>query len=567
MPIELGTEIEDPTLPASASRFHAGGGRLGLEREAFVAAGGVQQLLRTFSEPAFVGDEIMETNDARELSDITVANKLASCWNEVMASLRELVYALPSLVENGDLLGDGDFLPFLFTLLAHDACFDGAATLIEEILGSQSHILQQAQPSSTIDESATAFGVEQARVYIPPPSTFFLGNIPDLYELMAGFNCRQLAHFCRLLALLIFEPEDRQVLESPSVLKSLELLQLRRDRAARAGRDATVDMNQAIIIDDTTLLKRLLALLRIMNFGPPLSNGTAYHILTYFPFVAGTLPMIGLNEINDFQEVDRLERLARSLLSEENDLRPNDLGAVTDMLERLSPSLRQDSLEQTTQIGHIINVINAATQSGVVVGTARHSRPVRSRGNGNRTSSQDAGTSGGDIAAAAETLASVQAAGGLHVEAAEVQVTRVGVEGDVPGEDPVVHRIQLSGSPEMRINFPEDAANELQFNAFLLAPFQVEVLFVMCTLLGGRRKIDTQKLLGNHQLIPILDDLFDRLPFSRSDTSLSDDANSFPTSQQREESYGIHGPGKLATKAQCILNDSPNSLFFIILRL
>jgi hypothetical protein len=541
-------EIDDPTRPASASRFHAGGGRLGLEREAFVAAGGVQQLLRTFSEPEFVGDEIIKTNDARELSDITVVNKLSSCWSEVLASLRELVYALPSLVENGDILDDGDFLflPFLFTLLAHDACFDGAATLIEEILGSQSHILPQAQQSSsTADENATAIDVEQARVYIPPPSTFFLGNIPDLYELIAGFNCRKLAHFCRLLALLIFEPEDRQILESQSVLKSVELLQLRRDRAARAGRDATVDMNQAIIIGDTTLLDRLLSLLRIMNFGPPLSNGTAYHIITHFPFVAGTLPMIGLNEINDFQEVDRLERLARSLLSEENDLRPNDLGAVTDMLERLSPSLRHDSLEQTTQIGHIINVINAATQSGIVVGTPRLSRPVRNRhrGNENLTSSQDTRTSGGDIAAAAETLASVHAADSHNVEASEVQIVRVGDEGVVPAEDPVIHRIQLSGSPEARINFPEDAANELQFNAFLLAPFQVEVLFVMCTLLGGRRKIDTQKLFGNQGLIPILDDLFHRLPFSRSDTSLSGDATTFSSSQEQEDSHGIHGPG------------------------
>jgi hypothetical protein len=101
----------------------------------------------------------------------------------------------------------------------------------------------------------------------------------------------------------------------------------------------------------------------------------------------------------------------------------------------------------------------------------------------------------------------------------------------------------------------------LQFNAFLLAPFQVEVLFVMCTLLGGRRKIDTQKLFGNHGLIPILDDLFHRLPFSRSDTSLSGDATTFSSSQEQEESHGIHGPGKLAVNVHCILNASPNSLF------
>lgn len=544
--------IDDPSLPASASRFHAGGGRLGLEREAFVAAGGIQLFLRVFYEPAFVGDEILETNDARELCDVMVNNKLASCWNEVLISLRELVYALPILVENGDVLGEGDFLPFLFTLLAHDNCFDGAATLIEEILGCQSNILQQAQTSSIINESEADVDtrMQQARVYVAPPSTFFLGNVPDLYELIAGFNCRQLAHFCRLLALLIFEPEDRQVLESPSVLKSVELLQLRRDRAARAGRDATVDMNQAIIIGDSALLERLLVLLRIMNFGPPLRNGTAYHIMTHFPFIAATLPMVGLNEFKDFREVDRLEKLARSLISKPSNERLHDLGGVTNMLERLSGSLQQESLEQTTQIGHIINVINAATQSGVVVGTARHSRTARNHRAENRLSSQDAGANGDDIASAVETLANHALQQSLHaaeisgVEAAGVQVVSAGLEESVDGEDPVIHRIRLSGSPQIRINSPEDAANELQFNAFLLAPFQVEILFALCTMLGGRRKIDTQNILGNRRLIPILDDLFHRLPFGwpRSDCSAHDATST--SSRPSDESHGIHGPGK-----------------------
>ena len=553
-------DIEDPSLPASASRYHAGGGRLGLEREAFVLSGGVKLLLRVFKEPAFVGDEIMLSNDARDFSVEIVQQKLAGCWNEVFASLRELVYALPVLVENGEVLDGGDFVPFLFTLLAHDCCFDGAAVLIEEILNSQSNSLQSPSTAeeNVVDEIS---GMELSRQYIVPSSTFFLGNVPDLYELLGGFNCRQLAQFCRLLALLIFEPEDRQVLDSPSVLRSIELLHLRRDRAARAGRDSTVDMNQAILIGDATLMEKLLVLLRVMNFAPPLTNSTSYHVMAHFPFISGTLPMVGLSEISDFLEVDRLEPLARTMLSQGYGERLSDLGTVADMLESLSSLLRQENLEQVNQIGHIINVINAAQQAGVVVGIRRDSRR-RNRGSeyherrGRAQLTNSTVENFTSTAAALSDSAQLQSLhsedGSSHVEAAEgVQVVRVGLEGDFVGEEPVIHRIQVNGSPRVRINSPEDAANELQFNAFILAPYQVEVLFVLCTLLGGRRKIDTQNLLKNRGLVAILDDLFHRLPFGSSGldppdhSSASRDGSASAPSQPQEETHGIHGPGKL----------------------
>ena len=67
------------------------------------------------------------------------------------------------------------------------------------------------------------------------------------------------------------------------------------------------------------------------------------------------------------------------------------------------------------------------------------------------------------------------------------------------------------GSPRHFINTPEDAANSLQFNAMLLGPYQVEVLFVLCTLLGGRRKLDAQDTLNRLGMIPVLDDMFQRL--------------------------------------------------------
>jgi hypothetical protein len=202
---------EDPNLPPLTPRFYAGGGRVGLERDAFVLAGGVDALIRVFREKSFVGAEMAETYDARDLSEELVASRLAPCWNETLICLRELVYSIPSLVEDELIFDNGDFLPFLFTLLSHDSCFDSAAALIEEILSLQSHSPSvQIREEDDLNDEGGSMSIPKVRV--APPTTFFLGNVPDLYKLWSGFNCRQLAHFCRILALLVFEPEDRQLL-------------------------------------------------------------------------------------------------------------------------------------------------------------------------------------------------------------------------------------------------------------------------------------------------------------------------------------------------------------------
>jgi hypothetical protein len=562
--------IVDPYLPPTAPKFYAGGGRAGLERDAFVQAGGVPVLIRVFREKSFVGTEMAYSYDARDLSESIVATRLANCWNETMSSLRELVYWIPSLVEEGALSDDGRFLPFLFTLLSHDSCFDGAAALIEEMLS----FMSQTNPSphgsdggeATVDPPPTP-----AR--ITPAITFFLGDVPDLYKLWRGFSCRQLAHFCRILALLVFEPEDRQLLESPAILKSLELLQLRRNRAARAGRDSTVDMNQAIVLGDEELMKRLLQLLSVMNYAPPLRQFTPYHVLANYPFVGETLMMLGLGELETWDEIDRQDHLARKLVLqeefEEETHRPDmetadlggrpllsEIGAVAEMLESLSGTLAS---QPANQYGHIISIISAAQRSGLIVGRNRRRRRSRrrrtqstdvntNRANSNVTNRHNAESNLHDneddndddipVAADGNTIQGIASVAEILTD--QLLVRRLyQVAGAGNSRSPNVGERSHDSEDRYLINTPEDAANSLQFNAMLLGPYQVEVLFVLCTLLGGRRKLDAQDILNRLGIITVMDEMFERLPWYQGRSA----RDFFEASISSDQPNGIHGPG------------------------
>lgn len=551
-----GRSTEEQNLPPNCPRYYAGGGRLGLERDAFVQAGGIDVMIRIFREKAFVGQDLAMSNDARNLSKEIVSSRLAQCWNEALASLRELVYFIPSLVTDEALDDGGSFLPFLFTLLSHDSCFDGAAALIEEVLSFMS---QTSQPSPSPGEPPSYTPTGRVR----PATTFFLGNVPDLYDLWRGLSCRQLAHFCRILALLVFEPEDRQLLESPAVLKSLELLQLRRNRAARAGKDSTVDMNQSILLGDPVLVGRLLQLLRVMNYAPPLRRFSSYHIMAQYPFIAETLVMLGLGELESFSETERQNRLARRLLVEDerfagqgSDVMLSDLGSVAKMLEGLSDTLSSNRQGGQNQMGQIINVISAAQQAGVIVGRDRTTRRRnQSRGEDQpQTSTREADgptVQTGDMALDDNAIQGLASVAGILTD--QILASRLyqneDRQRDSNDEDEMLLGLGLGtvgleanqGSRHL-INTPEDAANSLQFNAMLLGPYQVEVLFVLCTLLGGRRKLDAQNLLKELGLVAVLNDMFQRLPWYRAPGQRSEDHES----QDRNDSdqpNGIHGPG------------------------
>lgn len=70
--------------------------------------------------------------------------------------------------------------------------------------------------------------------------------VPGLYKLLENFSSRQLALFCRVLSLIVFEPEDRHLFEGNQQMRAFELLRLRRNRIQRSSNN-TVERNQNLV--------------------------------------------------------------------------------------------------------------------------------------------------------------------------------------------------------------------------------------------------------------------------------------------------------------------------------
>jgi hypothetical protein len=175
------------------------------QREYFVVNGGLDLLLQLFRHP------FLKHHDGRTIPPSEVRMK-SEVWNEILVLLREVAFALPTL---SDIVFDSQQMVFFFTLLHHQSVFDNSMNLLEEILAQRE-------------------------------DTFQLSLIPDFYGLVKKFSARQLAHFCRLLSLVLFEPEDRHIMDGTHVLHSTELLQLRRNRLAK-NCGAVVERNQSLV--------------------------------------------------------------------------------------------------------------------------------------------------------------------------------------------------------------------------------------------------------------------------------------------------------------------------------
>jgi len=120
---------------------------------------------------------------------------LQTVQNECLSILRECCYW--SQTWSKFLLKYEEFMTFLFVeLMSQKHTFDNAVGLIEEIVTVKETVLN-------------------------------LSTIPNLTTIVSNFTTRQLAFFCRILSLVIFEPH--KFFTDPHTVKSLDLLRYKKN--------------------------------------------------------------------------------------------------------------------------------------------------------------------------------------------------------------------------------------------------------------------------------------------------------------------------------------------------
>lgn len=428
-------------------------------RDAFVMVGGPSIVTRVFEPPFAPGDaRNVRADRMRDYQEI---------WNDALVLLREVCYTHPDISEA---FCRKHLVVFFFSLLAHRTIFDTAVSIIEELFAIQ-------------------------------PCVFQLSEVPRLHDLLRNLSCRQLAVFCRVLALLVYEPEDRQMMENTKVMKSRALLQLRRDRASRTS--SVIDANQATLCQMVDMLPRLVTILRIVNHAPPLEELSNYQQISHLSQTHDLFYLLSnLVDEQDWAHWDNFlgivdDARARSGGAAEDD---DDGASSTDSFVAGAPIGSQPSVFQLLR-----PIFNGGTGGGAGAAGAVPSPPA------NTAELNDVHMR---VMNAAESL-------GMHYSPSFLPA-----RGAAQNFYWRPHRRPTRSTPA-------DAVNALQLHALILLPFQVEVLFVLSTMLQGRRKADVQRRMLAAGAPEMLTTMFDRLSWDAPP----------PPPPPAGASHGIHGPG------------------------
>ncbi len=287
-----------------------------------------------------------------------------------------------------------------------------------------------------------------------------------------------------MLALILFEAEDRAIMESSRVLRSFELLQLRRDRMVRSAQNV-VELNQSLVISMPRFLEKLVILLKILNYGPTLHETLTHNVASHVPLSSDMLDhLCGKDTKSEWEHFSLLDHIARRtpLGSSVGNQRMHQVAAADDVADdeevkelllnafSMGPAHREVEIDP---LECILNVVRAAISIGVVV---------------------DQNAPGNAMVHQLLQLADMNPIRGPRSR----------------GVDRYRNN-RRRGAELYSTYMPADARYELQFHSMVLAPHQVEILFVMCTLLSGRRKIFVQNEYFSAGLSSAIQVMFKRL--------------------------------------------------------
>jgi hypothetical protein len=210
-------------------------------REHFVLFGGAQVVVNCLQVPT----NAQEAKNSGWRGVLAPEKNVWDLRKECLVLLRDLCYATPVLSEQ--LCSQRSFIIFLFSLMRNQNTFDEAVGLTEEVLAVRGEI-------------------------------FNLSLIPDFEGLVRSFSKRQMAFFCRVLALVVFEPEDRPS-EELKITKAADLLTARREQALSPAVKNT-DRNHAVLLGIQELLPRMVKL--VLAHAVPMSRW-ADEIMQHLP--------------------------------------------------------------------------------------------------------------------------------------------------------------------------------------------------------------------------------------------------------------------------------------------
>ena len=304
------------------------------------------------------------------------------------------------------------------------------------------------------------------------------------------------------------------------MLRSLELLQLRRDRVAKSSN--IVERNQCLIIDMPDLLNRFLTLLRVANYGPNLADLARHNInaqdspgnADLFQFISTSRNNTEMSEWDHLLSLDTIVKSAEASgelsnpnrssntdgavsitsgrntgnVDSRNSLRSNGSRAndsrymapdisldetMAELLAAFAPGAETDG-QRPMDLSALMNVVQIAQSLGLTA-ISPDGAPISLPDNESYTSMGFG------------SFNSWGAGGGGYRRGTPCPST--------PPQPPSATA----------------AKKELQFHAMFLNPHHVELLFVLCTLLSGRRKINVQQKLASLGIADILLDMYGRM--------------------------------------------------------
>ena len=274
------------------------------------------------------------------------------------------------------------------------------------------------------------------------------------------------------------------------------------------------------------ILSRLVQILRVVNFGPNLADLISHNIVTQMPITSDILTFcsssLGISDWDHFSSLESIvaadETRSKAMMSPPSKCGSNITGSSTisgkgrsvdtdasltmsharnttataratddddiiqELLSSFSPNSGSSGSQRAMDLSSIINVMQVARSLGIA-----------------------------DMTPLGEQLLDAQ----RHFAGSPLSGTNDSLDGASHrwhGRSPPIG--SASCAKGLKDINPKRAKKELQFHAMLLSPHQIELIFVLCTLLSGRRKIQIQQQLAALGLEAVLLRMFDRMSWT-----------------------------------------------------